>query len=237
MSASTTLNLKFNDSTIVSFPRFARTHGICYQTLRNWRVFRKFPVLIFDNRYYVDLLAGERFLSEFAMRTSTSNSTKTILRHRRPGGPKADKRNKELISAYQERSPFVTYELLGKEFGITRERVRQILRSYGVDVDSIKAERHKQKYKTRICKMCKTKFEVSRLVLKGSSKICCSAKCRSQFLRKEYKCKKCGKSFIGYKHKQRPYYYQYCSHKCWRKVLVEQVKKKFAELRRQKMVG
>jgi len=114
-------------------------------------------------------------------------------------------RDKQLVQQYID-NPNVTYTELGKQFGITRQRAYQILKTHqGYNWDKPK--------KLYICKGCGISFNGRSGVGGNAVTYCtdCVGKYYNGKLKKPSKasCLECGKKFIA-----KSNYHQFCSQQC-----------------------
>lgn len=110
-------------------------------------------------------------------------------------------RDEKLLNARKD-DPTRTLESLGKEFGITRERVRQIFKQYKVPT------RHITPSVQVFCNYCSetTTRNLSKqnaLIERGSKLVSfCDDVCRQLSIRKTFACDNCGTKEITYRESQ-----------------------------------
>ena len=127
----------------------------------------------------------------------------------------ADDRDRELLAMTQTGN--FTLKHLGEHFGITRERVRQLLKRLGEKTQYVRKPQPRQQ-KTKLCAMCGTAFPV-----KNKRKYCSTA-CRNAATRtpdspssryrqtEEKTCDNCGKKFRRSGQQQAMHEREQCKH-------------------------
>jgi len=111
--------------------------------------------------------------------------------------------NKQSVFTLRENYPEWTLDAIGKEIGVTRERVRQILKKRGLPT--------KAKRTPKLCAVCSIRIETSRKF--------CSTECRKKNSRITFLCSFCGLSVEWPKsvynaQKRRGYRNIHCSREC-----------------------
>ena len=111
--------------------------------------------------------------------------------------------NKQRVFALREEHPDWTLDAIGQEVGVTRERVRQILKKGGMPT--------KAKRTPRLCSVCKIRVETSRKF--------CSSECRKKNSSITFQCSFCGIDVTWARsvynaQKRRGYKNIHCSREC-----------------------
>jgi hypothetical protein len=92
--------------------------------------------------------------------------------------------SRELVIKKRELNPCATIQQIGDEFGISRERVRQILASENLPTRHWVQRRF-------ICNNCGMTFTRAR----NKSRIFCSAKCKKEYYHATLRCDACGQLY------------------------------------------
>jgi hypothetical protein len=111
--------------------------------------------------------------------------------------------NKQSVFTLREEHPDWTLDAIGKEVGVTRERVRQILKKKGMPTKSTRIP--------KVCSVCGIRVETSRKF--------CSSECRKKNSSITFKCSFCNVDVTWAKsvfnaQKRRGYKNIHCSREC-----------------------
>lgn len=103
----------------------------------------------------------------------------------------------------------LTGNQIGKQFGLSRERIRQILKRQGINPRECKLL---LEYPPRLCPQCNEIISLQKRMLKRKF---CSKQCRFVSTHETYHCQECGKAFQLYKKTYCSYpTKKYCSNPC-----------------------
>ena len=121
----------------------------------------------------------------------------------------------------------LTLQGIGNEFGVTRERVRQVLMGCGIDCRTF-PETNRVYNRTEVeCEQCGKAFEVAAHQVKKQKRYFCGKRCRYEYMHPTFVCDRCGKQFrrvrsqmsvkIGGSRRDPRYKGgKYCSEECYR---------------------
>jgi len=90
----------------------------------------------------------------------------------------------------------LTLQGIGDEFGVTRERVRQVLMGCGIDCRAF-PETNRVYNRTEVeCEQCGKAFDVAAHQVKKQKRYFCGKRCRYEYMHPTFTCDRCGSPMV-----------------------------------------